>query len=1128
MNLVKKATLFYSIIVCTVFIACQPKPEPSILVFTKTEGFRHESIPSGIEMFKKLSAERGLEVTNSENSKIFKEKNLKNFGVVVFLNTTLDILNDAQQYEFKRYIQAGGSFLGIHGAADTEYDWPWYGKLVGAYFNGHPNNPNVRDAVVEVVDATHSSCSHLPEKWDRKDEWYNYKSINPDINVVLNLDESTYEGGTNGENHPLAWHHEFDGGRAFYTGGGHTSESYSEEHFVRHIRGALDYLLPIGRKIDYSSNNVQPSENRFQKVVYADNLNEPMELEILPDGRLIFIERDGALKLTNPETNETRVIDSVRVFSELEDGLLGMALDPTFAENSWVYLFYSNPDVDIQHLSRFSFDADAEKPLTDEKILLTVPTQREECCHSAGSIEFDRHGNLFVSTGDNTNPHQSDGHAPIDNRKNRSPFDARKSSANTHDLRGKILRITPTDEGEYTIPDGNLFAKNGSEGRPEIYIMGCRNPYRFAVDMHDNRLFWGEVGPDGNEDKENYGPRGYDEVNMAKAAGNFGWPLFIGNNKAYRERDFYTDGTGDYFDPQNPVNNSPNNTGVEILPPAQEAMLYYPYDKSPDFPDMGSGGRNAMAGPIYYEADYGESEIKFPSYYDGKFFAYEWMRGWIKTVTFDENGDYVYHESFMPSTKWNNLIDVEMSPQGDMYMLEYGTGWFTKNKDARISRLKYIKGNRDPIAQFEADKTAGATPMIVNFDAFASEDPDGDPMNYVWDFGDGNTGKGATVSHTFETSGTYKVVFTVKDKKGLTSQNQINIYAGNEPPKVSWKLDSGNESFFIPGKAVSYTVKVIDKEDGSLGNGIAVEDVTVTIDFLKEGYDIVESAIGHQALSELGQSSQGMRLIDESDCKLCHKRDEKSIGPTYLNIAKKYEDDDSAASYLPDKIINGGGGVWGETAMAAHPDIGEEVAEKMADYIIGLGEEKILEKLPPSGSYVFDKNPMEYPNSSYVLTASYLDKGADGAERLHYQDVKILRPPIIMAASASEMDKATKFTITKDIMPDIPDEVTVLMVLDDASIIYKDVDLTNISGLTIAYSAPKMFMSGGELSLFLDDAESEAIGSGKLKTSASFGGNTFLNIPLNGVSGKHDLIFKVKAKEGSQAVASLLSLSFSS
>jgi len=1096
--------LLLLIIPVLLLMSCQ-KESGDVLVFSKTEGFRHKSIDAGIEMFRKFEADQGITIVATEDADYFKEESLKNFKAVVFLNTTGDCLNDAQQYEMMRFIQAGGGFVGIHAAADTEYDWPWYNGLVGAYFESHPNNPNVKDASIDVVDASHISCQHLPTRWDRTDEWYNYKDIFPGINTLLNLDETTYTGGTNGADHPIAWYHDYDGGRSFYTGGGHTDESYSEENFVNHVWGGLEYALGNSGSVDYELATVAPAENRFNKVVFENYLNEPMELEILPDDRILFIERRGAVKLYEPELEETRTLTTIDVFSELEDGLIGLALDPNFENNKWIYLYHSPPGDDPHNqLSRFELHPDDDNPLQNEVKVLRVDNQRESCCHAGGSIEFDAAGNLYLSTGDNTSPFESDGFSPSDFTEGRSAFDAQKSSANTNDLRGKILRITPQDDGTYTIPEGNLFPY-GKDGRQEIYVMGCRNPYRISIDQRTNYLYWGDVGPDANKDSLKYGPRGHDEVNQAKQAGFFGWPLFVGDNKPYKKRNFANNTTGEYYDPDRPVNESPNNTGSKVLPPAQPAMLYYPYSKSPEFPSLGSGGRNAMAGPVFYVDDYVESDYRYPAYYDGKFFAYEWMRGWIKAISFDENGDMVSMEPFLPSMDWSNLIDVVISDEGDMYTLEYGKGWFQKNSDARLSRIKFNKGNRAPVARIEADNTAGAVPHVVAFNGASSTDPDGDDLIYSWDFGDGATGEGMNPSHQYDEAGTYTAVLTITDKDDVASENQLKIYVGNEPPNVKWNFTGANEMFYWPEIPLDYSLDVADEEDGKLDAGIAANDVTVSIEFLERGYDVVEIAMGHKALSELNQGHPGVALIKDSDCASCHKEYGKSIGPSYEEVSLKYKGDPKARNYLADKIINGGGGVWGENVMAAHPDLGKRAARTMAAYIMSIKAATIQsESLANAGSFSFDKNPIDYPEGKYVLTASYVDKGAQGAERLQSEEIKVLRSPVLPAVAANTLDKASTFTVTPDLMPGITESFDIVIMNGGANVVYEDIDLTHVNAIEFSYSVVSPFMAGGTLKLAIDDP-TNIIGEAELLVSEKEGENQKVKISLPENSGKHTL-----------------------
>ena len=227
---------------CTLLLAaCESQEAPvetfRVLVFSKTAGYYHESIPAGQQAIFDLGEKHGFSVDTTKDATFFAAGKLNNYAAVVFLNTTLDVLDSAQQVVFEKYIRSGGGFVGIHSAADTEYDWPWYGKLVGGYFNGHP--PGTSEATIRVVDKNHPATSHLPDEWVRTDEWYNFRDLNPATHVLCHIDESTYAGGTHGDPHPMAWYHEFDGGRAFYTAFGHTPESFAEPLFREHLWGGI-------------------------------------------------------------------------------------------------------------------------------------------------------------------------------------------------------------------------------------------------------------------------------------------------------------------------------------------------------------------------------------------------------------------------------------------------------------------------------------------------------------------------------------------------------------------------------------------------------------------------------------------------------------------------------------------------------------------------------------------------------------------------------------------------------------------------------------------------------------------------------------------------------------------------
>ncbi len=793
----------------------KPLAHHKVLVFSKTAGFRHASIQAGIDAITSLGAQHDFAVDATEDASVFNDVTLAEYQCVVFLNTTGDVLNNAQQEAFERYMQGGNGFVGIHSAADTEYGWPWYGGLVGAYFQSHPA---IQQATIKVADRVHPSMESLPARWIRTDEWYNFQS-NPrgTVHVLATIDENTYAGGENGHDHPIAWCHEYDGGRAWYTAGGHTIEAYSEPLFLEHILGGIEFAAGI-REGDCGAT----IENNFEKVILDDNTENPMELAVAPDGRVFYIERSGTIKVYKPANSQVVVAGQIAVSTSQEDGLIGITLDPDFANNQWLYLFYSPAGpIDKQHVSRFTVVGDA-LDRSSEKILLEIPTQREQCCHSGGSLAFGPNGELFIATGDNTNPFASDGYTPIDERPGRSAWDAQRTSGNRNDLRGKILRIIPQPDGTYTIPEGNLFPVDGSAGLPEIYVMGCRNPFRISVDRETGWLYWGDVGPDAGGPNPNRGPQGYDEWNQAREAGNFGWPYCIGNNQAYRDYNFATNTSGDWFDCNAPLNDSPNNTGELQLPPARDAMIWYPYGFSTEFPEITVGpGRTAMAGPVYHFDPDLQSETKLPGYYDNTLFIYEWSRSWIKEVKFDENGDLLKINPFLPGFEFIRPMDMEIGPDGSIYILEWGTGFGGNNEDSKLVRINYISGNRAPVAIASATPSSGPVPLTVQFSSEGTFDPDaGDVLTYQWSFeGDGVVNStDPNPQHTYLEAGNFTAQLTVTDQSGNQAVANVPIIAGNTTPVVTIQAPV-NGGFYDWGEAIDYRADAVDAEDGSTVEG---------------------------------------------------------------------------------------------------------------------------------------------------------------------------------------------------------------------------------------------------------------------------------------------------------------------
>lgn len=1098
------------------------KEQARVLVFSKTAAFRHASISAGQKAFFQLGKQYGFAVDTTEDASKFTEENLKKYQAVVFLNTTGDVLNAIEQNAFERYIQAGGGYLGIHAAADTEYGWPWYNKLAGAWFESHPNPDNVQKGTFMVADKTHPATSFLPEKWERTDEFYSFKNISSAIKVLLKIDEKTYRGGTNGDNHPMAWYQEFDGGRSFYTAGGHTDDTFSEPLFIKHLYAGLKYVMggDAPKPLDFTKARTKrmPEENRFAKVILEEKLDEPMELTVLPDNRVLFVERKGAVKLYSPATNKvkliatipvnTKVIDKKGTVGNDEGGLLSVTKDPDFSKNGWIYLFYSPEGKEAKNiLTRYQLKGDELVP-DSKKVILEVATQREISGHAGGSLTFDSKGNLYLSTGDNINPHGSNGYSPSDERPERSPWDAQMTSGNTNDLRGKILRIHPEPDGSYTIPEGNLFPKGTPKTRPEIYTMGHRNPYRISVDPKTGFLYWGDIGPDANQPGEKRGPEGFDEVGQARKAGNFGWPYFVGDNKAYNKYDFAASQSGDLYNVEKPINNSPNNTGLNELPPAQKAFIWYPYAESKEFPLVGAGGRSAMAGPVFYADQFKGAKRAFPDYYDGKLIIYEWMRGWLMAVTMDKDGNYVTMERIMPSHKFSNPVDIEFGPEGDLYMLEYGSGWFTQNDDARLVRIEYNGGNRKPVIQLATDKKGGALPFKARLTAEGTKDADNDALKYAWKVTTQNgtvvkTFTEANPTVTFDKPGVYKATLTVTDAKGASSSQSLEIMAGNEEPVLTFNTPTSNQTFFFPNQPFEYEVKVNDKEDGSLADGkIKPEEVAISFDYLPEGYDIVAIAQGHRSADASAGVVKGLKLIEGSDCKACHSIDKKSVGPTYKQVAQKYKGDTGAAERLAKKVISGGSGVWGEVAMSAHPQIAETDAKEMVSYILSLSEEKQgVASLPVKGNYTMSIPKGDKGEGIYVVRAAYRDKGSNGVPSVSAEKILTLRNAKMAAGKASKIDGIMKYG------------TIVIASTKGSSIGFSNIDLTGIEQIKFTATAPKSQLNaaGGIIEVRLDSPTGKLVGQTDMISPAEGGGLTStppaVVAKISGASGMHDVYF---------------------
>lgn len=455
--------------------------------------------------------------------------------------------------------------------------------------------------------------------------------------------------------------------------------------------------------------------SQFRKVTVAEGpLAEPVKMAFLPDGRFLFIERRGPVKVVKPTSTKPILAWERKVFWEkslkgakIEDGTLGIAVDPNFAVNNWIYLYYSPLSKNANRLSRFTMVGDLIDTTT-EKVLFDVDVQRDYCCHTGGGMGFDAQGNLYLTTGDNTA--SEDAFAAINERPEMVHRDAQRSSGNTNDLRGKLLRVKPTAAGGYTIPAGNMKEAFSSlwptqadkdKVRPEIYSMGHRNPYTLHVDKYTGWAHIAEVGPDADAYTEEKGPAQHEEFNLVKKPGNFGWPYFMGNNQAYKDFDYVTNTTGPAFNPLAVVNNSPKNTGTINLPPANKAILSREYGKAGKTIDgvetfTNFSGTTALTGPIYYYDGRNPSTVKLPPHFNKKWVMSDHGPGFLNIASLDLAAESVLEVAKVPLPVLPNNalfldkpVGMEIGPDGALYVIEYAAGNFSFTASTKISRIEY-------------------------------------------------------------------------------------------------------------------------------------------------------------------------------------------------------------------------------------------------------------------------------------------------------------------------------------------------------------------------------------------------------------------------------------------------------
>lgn len=858
---------------------------------------------------------------------------------------------------------------------------------------------------------------------------------------------------------------------------------------------ALLAAAPVARAADGA-----PEDVRFQTETLLTGLPQPMHLEFGPDGRIWFNEYGGALKIYDPKTRRVTLVAELEIFKQQENGFLAFALDPKFAQNRRIYVIYSPVGFEGQHLSRFEVKDDKLVP-GSEKVVLKYEEQRLQCCHHGSTLKFGPDGCLYFSTGDNTSPFgDSKGYAPLDQRPGKEPWDGQRTSANTNTLVGKVNRIRVNDDGTYSIPEGNLFKPGTPKTRPEIFAMGTRNPWRMSIDPRTGYVYWGEVGPDARVDGPR-GSRGYDEINQARKAGNFGYPLFVGNNSPYAEYDYATEKVGALFDPKAPMNRSRNNTGLVELPPAVPAFIYWPYVPSEQWPELGEGGRTACAGPVFHWQESFDRTNGFPRHFDRCLLFWDWQRPFIKWARLNDDSDLKGIEPFAPTafvtanteeqikkhkalvdngaTVIRRPIDATFGPDGCLYLLDYGETWGV-NPDSALLKISYVRGNLQPIAKLTVSAPAGPAPLKTALSAKGSRDLDGGKVSYTWKLqpGDRALGEGEELSVTLPDVGNFNVELTVSDGQGGVARRSVPVVVGNAIPAAKF-LAPQDGDFFTPGRPIDYKVTVQDAEDGS-SESKASEFAARTV---------VTSAF-LPADGKAAAVDPGLSLMRQSDCFNCHAVETQLVGPSFIAIAERYRKQPGAEDLLNKKVRLGGSGVWGQVPMLAHPQHTEDEVAIMLRWMFGLE--------PGKGGPTFTRGlegqvtaPKENKPGTLLLEAVYTDAGAGAAGPLSGKTTVALRHRRIEAETAeiTGAKKAGKVVGSTN---------------HGATIKFEGLNLSDTRGIRVNASAGGG-AKGSQIEVRIDSPTGQLLGTVDITHTGDWGKHAENRAKLTPVTGRHDV-----------------------
>ena len=769
--------------------------EAKVLIYTGTVAHRHsEAINTGIGPLRDALTAAGIEsdwedcngygtVTGQcqhedKNPRVFTAANLARYDAMFFFNAGGNdgrsgaagpLWSASDREAIRGYVNQGGGIVANHLATDIgagEVSWDWWDGMgdsaIGSTMPGHPAAPQT--ANVRVSDRNHVASKDLPDEFAIADEFYMFhRSVRGTHHVLATLDENTpgFNPGNlaMGQDHPVAWCRDYDGGRVFATSLGHYGNLYTPvagqpSNLVKLLVGGVQWAAGVAGADNDCRGTVW---NSFRRTTLATDLNGPVSLDVATDGRVYWTEigapghtSNGRVRMYDPATQQTALVATIPTRADAlgasEDGVLGMSLDPDFERNRFIYVYYSprgegenwpnaGTGMVLGHnvISRFELNA-AGTAVVDEQEILRIPKVKVAPngdggpegattnwpAHTGGAgMDFDVQGNLVVGVGDDVNPYDANrNYSPIDQRYEHR-YDARNTAANTNDLRGKILRIKPRADADgapgagrtYDIPAGNMFAPGTEKTRAEIYAMGFRNPFTVHADpKRPGVVVVGEYGPDAGTNSPTRGPAGIIEWNHITKPGFYGWPFCTGDNSTantYFRFEFPNGPTGARFDcalAQIP-NESGFNTGLADLPgPAVPATIWHKRDgtTSPRFGiPTATGSQEPNSGPIYrYDPD-NPSETKWPAYYDGSWIVYNRSMNWWTEAKLKSDDTLLGANPWIaPSTLGSGpasyALATRFGPDGALYAASWpGGGRGDQSGNGLLMRIDYVGDAED-------------------------------------------------------------------------------------------------------------------------------------------------------------------------------------------------------------------------------------------------------------------------------------------------------------------------------------------------------------------------------------------------------------------------------------------------